>query len=261
MQDPKAQQQHRWNEESFPAHPIQDENLNAEELEQAYLRALETLEASEALSDLEFPDEQDSFSDSLSPSVISPGESVPDSEENPAEDLLPVSPAQVIESILFVGGAPLTAKKIAGLFDAHVDHFLIEAQIEQLNNEYREQNRPYEIRLGEGGYRMSLRPEYESIRNKVYGIGPREVRLSQDALEVLAFVAYRQPVSHQSVLESGKKNVGNLVRQLIRRELVIIERPEDGSKSVAYRTTSRFLNLFGLSSVEELPQVDELSLK
>lgn len=52
---------------------------------------------------------------------------------------------------------------------------------------------------------MVLRPEFESIRNKVYGIGPREVRLSQDALEMLALIAYRQPVSHQQILESGKE--------------------------------------------------------
>jgi len=153
------------------------------------------------------------------------------------------------------------SQKIAGLFDAHVEPFLIESQIDILNEEYRVQNRPYEIRLGEGGYRMTLRPEFESIRNKVYGIGPREVRLSQDALEMLAFVAYQQPVSHQQILETGKKNSSNLVRQLIRRELVSIERGDAGPRSVAYRTTQRFLKLFGLSNIEELPQVDELTLR
>lgn len=252
-------------EEGFPAYPLDDQTLNAEELEQAYLLALETLEATEHLPGMEIEESEDpeSGEEGSDGSGVSrdPSTEILFEEDEEIEEGRRISPSQIIEAVLFVGGQPLTAKKIASLFDAHVDHFLIEAQIETLNEEYRSQNRPYEIRLGEGGYRLMLRPEFEGIRNRVYGIGPREVRLSQDCLEVLAFVAYRQPVSHQQLLESGKKNSTNLVRQLIRRELVIIERGENGPKSVAYKTTSRFLSLFGLSSLEELPQADDLTIR
>jgi segregation and condensation protein B len=106
-----------------------------------------------------------------------------------------------------------------------------------------------------------LRSEYEAVRNKVYGAGPREVRLSQDALEVLALVAYQQPISHAGVEASGKKNAGNLLRQLLRRELVAISRVDKSRDGVQYHTTPRFLSLFGLGNLDELPQADGLNLR
>ncbi len=249
----------RDQQESFPAFPLDEGALNAEELELAYLRALESLEASESVPGMEL--EEDAEEEIETVETIVPTLGSPTSEGEAEPESRPVNPAQIIEAVLFVGGPPLTAKKIASLFDAHLDHFVIDLHIEQLNEEYRAQNRPYEIRLGEGGYRMALLPEYESIRNRVYGIGPREVKLSQDCLEILALIAYRQPVSHQQLLECGKKNSGNLVRQLIRRELVILERSEEGPRTVAYRTTPRFLSLFGLSNLDQLPQPDDLILR
>lgn len=259
----KPHQHPHDSEGKFPANPLGDEMLNAEDLEEAYLRALETIEATEQLPGMEFTeqeDEEEAASEQRESAVPdASGIVLDDSEEE--DNVRRINPAQIIEAVLFVGGPPLTAKKIAALFDAHVDHFLIETQIEGLNEEYLAQNRPYEIRLGEGGYRLLLRPEFEAIRNRVYGIGPREVRLSQDCLEILAYIAYRQPVSHQQLLESGKKNSTSLVRQLIRRELVILERGDNGPKSVAYKTTPRFLSLFGLSNLDQLPQVDDLTLR
>jgi segregation and condensation protein B len=108
---------------------------------------------------------------------------------------------------------------------------------------------------------MTLRPEFDRVRNRVYGLGPKEVKLSQEALEVLALVAYRQPVSQQQIEEACKKNAGGLLRQLLRRELVVIERPDKKQKDVQYRTTARFLSLFGLADIDELPRADELDLK
>lgn len=262
----KFDREQESDEGTFPARPLNEEMLNAEDLEEAYLRALESIEAAESLpgmEPLEGADEPE-YPSSQPLERVSSGfekERNENQADLPDEIINRLSPGQIIEALLFVGGQPLTAKKIAGLFDAHVDHFVIESQIDELNSIYRDQNRPYEIRLGEGGYQTVLRPEFDAIRNRVYGIGPREVKLSQEALEVLALIAYRQPISHQQLLEVGRKNMGNVVRQLIRRELVAIERGEGGAKTVAYRTTARFLSLFGLSSLEELPQADELTLR
>lgn len=252
--------------QGFPARAFDDQALNADDLEQAYLHALEKLEASDAHPPWESDANLDPLRDYGSLPFDPPDSGIELQDESPLETEtlsgdLGIVPGQIIEAILFVGGPPLTAKKIASLFDADVDHFLIEDRIEGLNLDYLAQNRPYEIRLGEGGYRLALKPEFESIRNRVYGIGPREVRLSQDCLEVLALIAYSQPLSHQRLLESGKKNASNLVRQLIRRELVIIERMENSAKAVTYRTTTRFLSLFGLASLEELPLPDGLNLR
>lgn len=172
-----------------------------------------------------------------------------------------VSPAHVLEAALFVGGPPYSAKKLSGLLRGSFDIAAIERTIDELNQEYAAQQRPYEIRLGDGGYRLDLRPEYEKIRLRVHGGGPREVRLSQDLLEILAVVAYRQPISAEEFQALGRKNAGPLLRQLLRRELIALRRNEQNPKEVYYHTTSRFLSLFGLGSLEELPQPEDVDLK
>ena len=172
-----------------------------------------------------------------------------------------ISPTQVIEAVLFVGGPPLTAKKLAGLLRGSTDAETIERMIDELNQDYGAQNRPYEIRLGDGGYRLELRPDYERLRLRVYGGGPREVRLSQDLLEVLALVAYKQPISASEIEAVGKKNAESLLRQLLRRELLALRRNEENPKEVRYYTTARFLSLFGLGSLDELPQPEDVDLK
>ena len=184
--------------------------------------------------------------------------------ETPGNDDLDKSrltPTRIIEAVLFVGGAPLKTKKLCSLLAGEFDSEKMDRIIEDLNQCYSDERRPYEIRFGTGGYRMALRPEFERIRNRVYGLGPKDVKLSQEALEVLALVAYRQPITRQDVEALGKKNAGNLLRQLVRRELVAIRREEDDPKIVTYNTTSRFLQLFGLGDPSELPHADELSLK
>jgi segregation and condensation protein B len=174
----------------------------------------------------------------------------------------PVTAAQVIEAAMFVGGVPLTAKKLCTLLRGSFDVPFVERTIDELNEQYAGEVRPYEIRLGNGGYRLELRPEFEKVRQRVYGAGPREVKLSQDALEVLALVAYQQPITQQEIESHGKQNGGNLLRQLLRRDLIAIERTAAGGrKNVAYRTTPRFLTLFGLGSLDELPQPDDLVRK
>jgi segregation and condensation protein B len=176
-------------------------------------------------------------------------------------DSVQVTPAQVIEAALFVGGGPLTAKKIGALVRGSSDSAFVEQTIDELNDAYRAQGRPYEIRLGDGGYRLELRPEYDRLRHRVYGSGPREVRLSQDVLEVLALVAYQQPISQADIESHGKQNAGNLLRQLLRRDLVAFERGSGGRKDVRYHTTARFLSVFGLGSLDELPQAEDLAKK
>jgi segregation and condensation protein B len=174
---------------------------------------------------------------------------------------LNVSPAQVIEAALFVGGGPLTARKIAGLLRGSQQAKDVEQTIDDLNDAYVAQARPYEIRLGDGGYRLELRPEYDRLRHRVYGSGPREVRLSQDVLEVLALVAYRQPITEKEIEGHGKQNAGNLLRQLLRRDLIAFERGPGGRNDLHYHTTARFLSVFGLGTLDELPQAEDLARK
>ena len=172
-----------------------------------------------------------------------------------------VTTRQVIEAVLFVGGRPLTAKKLSTLVGPDAAKEVVEEEIQTLNALYSREARPYEIRLEEGGYRLQLRPEFEPLRNRVFGLGPKDVKLSQEALEVLAMVAYEQPISRVQIEEKGRSNASGMLRQLLRRELIQIERGKNPRRDITYRTTSRFLSLFGLASLVDLPTPQELEVR
>jgi segregation and condensation protein B len=256
------------------------DNWMEDDIEQAYLRALEVTDS------IEWEVDQESETTPASQQTGLPESVAPDSESTSVDGTLisnaettntgvhsetsltgsvalrpRVTPGQVIEAALFVGGGPLTTKKLSTLLSGENKKETVEQTIEELNRQYADEDRPYEIALVEGGYRMRLRSDFERIRNRVFGLGPKEVRLSQESLEVLALVAYRQPISRQQIEAAGKENSGGVVRQLLRRELIAIERDEKRRKDIKYKTTSRFLSLFGLGSLDELPQADDLNFR
>jgi segregation and condensation protein B len=167
------------------------------------------------------------------------------------------TPRRVIEAFLFVGGDPLTAERageaIRGLTPAQFHDAVAE-----LNRDYRQQGRPYHIQARDHGYVLMLRPRYRPLIEKLYG-GPREARLSQAAIDVLALVAYRQPVTRREVESLRGMESGNVLRQLVRRGLLsVVHRAQAGQREVAYGTTQRFLELFGLTNLEDLPQTLDL---
>ncbi len=175
----------------------------------------------------------------------------------PPEPAAPPSLKRILEALLFVGGAPLTAiracETIRGLTTAQ----LTEA-IDALNHDYRAQGRPYLIELREQGYVMALRPRFRSVHEKLYG-GVREARLSPTAVDVLALVAYRQPATKQEVDALRGADSGSLLRQLVRFGLIaIVQRGDAAQRDVAYGTTQRFLDLFHLRSLDDLPQTQDL---
>jgi segregation and condensation protein B len=173
-----------------------------------------------------------------------------------------VTPLQVIEAALFVGGeVPLTARRLASLIGQDVDVRAPVQLIDSLNQTYMRENRPYEIRLQEGGYRLELREEFQDVSLRTFGMGPREVKLSPDLLEVLSFVAYNQPMQKELLGQIDRPNSMSLLRQLIRLQLIEIQRTGAGREDVAYVTTERFLSLFGLKSLSDLPTADIFSFK
>jgi len=164
---------------------------------------------------------------------------------------------RIVEALLFVGGAPLTAAVAAeAIRGLTADHFT--ETIAELNQDYRRQGRPYLIRLNEQGYILELRPRYKPVWDKIYGT-MREARLSPAAIDVLALVAYRQPATKQEIDSIRGTESGHLLRQLVRRRLIaIVHRAESNQREVSYGTTERFLELFGLKSLDDLPQTQDL---
>jgi segregation and condensation protein B len=228
-------------------------------LEEAYQRALESADAVAEQVELETAQERhsDTGCSTNSSAATSPSPDVARS----TMQIDRISPEQVLEALLFVGGEPLTGRRLADLLGGETISAQVDQLVDQLNARYDEQCRPYHILPGEGGYRLALRPEFEAIRSRVYGLGPRDVRLSQDALEVLALVAYQQPVDRDTLEATGKTNVHPLVRQLLRLELIALERGDGGKDDIRYRTTARFLQLFSLARLEELPHPEDLMFK
>ena len=167
-----------------------------------------------------------------------------------AEPDVPPPPIRIIEGLLFAGGQPLSPERaeavVRGLTPDHV-----RTLIEELNRIYRRQNRPYAIHSTEQGYVMGLRQRYLGVVERLTG-GPREARLSKAAIEVLSLIAFRQPVTRTDIDGQRGSDSAVYVRQLVRLGLVaVLPGPN-------YATTPRFLELFGLKSLDDLPQTLDL---
>ncbi len=201
-----------------------------------------------------------------------PYEPVEDEAEEPAEEIPPVEmedpveddacelcPRSIVESILFVGhphNEPITGQQIAALMRG-VPEREIDELIRELNDGYDAHGHPYHIVSEGAGYRMVLRAELASLRDAFYG-RVREARLSQAAIDVLAIVAYQQGLTREEIDRLSGKPSGGLLSQLVRRQLLKLERPEKKPRRPRYYTTDRFLALFGLAELEELPRSQEV---
>ena len=177
------------------------------------------------------------------------------SPPNPNPDPPPM-PQQIVEAMLFVGGHPVTAEvACAAVRGLTSDGFRI--AIDDLNARYRRPGRPYAILPRDGGYTLALLPAYRGMRERLFG-GPREARLNQPALDVLAVIAYRQPVGKAEIDAVRGMDSGGVIRQLVRLGLIAVQhRAEAGAKEVRYGTTPRFLQVFGVTSLDELPRLGE----
>jgi segregation and condensation protein B len=169
----------------------------------------------------------------------------------------PPPPVRILEALLFTGGAPLTAAQACEIIRGLTAEQFLQA-LDALNEDYRRQGRPYAIQPQGQGYVLALRPRYRKVIDRLYG-GAREARLSPAALDVLALVAYRQPATKQEVDSLRGAESGALLRQLVRRGLIaVVQRADAAQREVAYGTTGRFLELFGLSGLEDLPRTQDL---
>jgi segregation and condensation protein B len=175
------------------------------------------------------------------------------------EACCPLTPRTILEAMLFVdnsGNRPLEARRAAELMRG-VEASEIADLVHELNQDYRANQCPYHIVSEGAGYRLALREEFHAIRNKFQG-RIREARLSQAAIDVLAIIAYKQPLTADQVNAFRGKPSNHLLAQLIRRRLLRLERPKDAPHKPFYHTTDRFLDLFGLESIDDLPQSEEL---
>jgi segregation and condensation protein B len=177
-------------------------------------------------------------------------------EAAPESESAPPPLRRIVEAMLFVGGAPLTPERAAeAVRGLSLEQF--REIIDGLNRDYRQQGRPYRIQVREHGYELALQPRFRSVHERLYG-STREARLSPAALDVLALVAYRQPITRQDVEALRGAESASALRQLVRLGLVAVQRGESAQRAVEYSTTSRFLALFQLRSLDDLPRTQDL---
>ncbi len=165
--------------------------------------------------------------------------------------------AQIIEALLFASDAPLSAEDLArGEEDLEIDG--VRAAIAELRSEYEERGRAFQIYEIGGGFQLLTRPEYSPHLERFETV-PRSSRLSGASLEVLAIIAYRQPIGRSEVEEIRGVGSAHVLRNLQELALIdVVGRGEGLGRPLLYGTTARFLDHFGFTSLDDLPRPDEL---
>jgi segregation and condensation protein B len=161
-----------------------------------------------------------------------------------------------IEALVFVSGNPLTLDRLAGIFEEATPE-QIEAQVRLLQQEYIDRGSGLMLAEVAGGYQLATRPElFEWIRK--FKTVKTATRLSKPALETLAIVAYKQPITRSEVEAIRGVNIGGIMRNLMERRLVkIVGKKDVPGKPMMYGTSLEFLQYFGLKDLSALPTLKE----
>jgi len=182
-----------------------------------------------------------------------------------------MSLTRVIEALLFSAQKPLSIREIAtaikGAEDptaaepnefARVREAEVAAALEQLKIKYVEQQRAFQLIEKAEGWQLATDPQYAPWVRQLFPT-PKPARLSAPALETLAIIAYRQPITRADVETVRGVNIDGVLQTLMERGLVkIAGRAEIPGRPLLYETTQFFLDHFGLRNLDELPNVEEL---
>jgi segregation and condensation protein B len=186
--------------------------------------------------------------------------------EGPKQESAPEQPAAVewsdadlkaiVEAVIYLTDEPLSADQIAlGLKQSAAN---VGRVLDELVAEYSKSEHGVTVREVAGGYKMSTKPEHhEAIRAFVRNLKPA-LKLSLPALETLALIAYKQPVTTPEIMEVRGVQGGGVIRTLLDRKLIAeAGRKQVVGKPILYKTTKEFLVQFGLKDLSELPSLKE----
>ena len=167
-----------------------------------------------------------------------------------------LSVESVIEAVLFASDEPLTVERLANIVGTSVKQ--IRRNVKNLNDKYEANNNAFRIEQIAGGYQMLTLSSYNHWLQKLLR-ARSESKLSPAALETLAIIAYKQPVIRTDIEAIRGVAVGEIVRGLMYKGLVkIVGRAEVLGRPMLYGTTKKFLEVFGLNSLKDLPKIEEL---
>jgi segregation and condensation protein B len=162
----------------------------------------------------------------------------------------------IVEALILGTPEPISAQRIAALIP-HAKPAAVKRLVEMLNAEYAAERRAFEIWEVAGGYQLRTLAEFAPYLQQIQPTRP--MRLSKAALETLAIVAYRQPATRAEVEHVRGVDAGAVLRSLLERKLVrIAGHREVPGRPMLYGTTRRFLEVFGLERLEDLPTLRDI---
>jgi len=195
-------------------------------------------------SDSPEPERQDNIDKSEEPG---------DESQEPSNELTLES---VIEAVLFASDEPLTVVRLASITESTTKQ--VREHIENLNKKYQDNNHAFRIEQIAGGFQMLTLSSYNHWLKKLLR-ARSETKLSPAAMETLAIIAYKQPVIRADIEAIRGVAVGEVIRSLSYKGLVkIVGRAEILGRPMLYGTTKKFLEVFGLNTLKDLPKIEEL---
>jgi segregation and condensation protein B len=163
----------------------------------------------------------------------------------------------ILEALLFSTHHPLTGQRLGELLDIKSQKAIRKA-VQDLNQQYEDSARTFRVEQVAGGYQLLSLPEYGDILKRLHQ-READAKLSKAALETLAIIAYKQPILRADIEAIRGVACGETIRSLMEKHLVnIAGRAEEPGRPILYGTTKRFLQLFGLNNLKDLPQSEEL---
>jgi len=161
----------------------------------------------------------------------------------------------IIESLLFISGEPISFERIISVLDG-IERKLVREVLVELKEEYERENRGIRLVEVAGGYQLETPKENAEYIARL--IKTRPIRLSRPALETLAIIAYRQPITRQEVDKIRGVDSSGVLKTLLEYGFIqIAGRKDVPGKPLIYTTTKRFLEFFRLKDLSELPSPEE----
>jgi len=165
---------------------------------------------------------------------------------------------QIVEALIFASDIPISESRILSLVE-EVDLETLQKILSDLTEEYQKSHRALMLNKVAGGYQIVTRPEFAQWIKRLFK-GRSRTRLSQAALEVLAIIAFKQPISRPQIESIRGANCDGVIRNLLERNMIAIAgRSDSVGRPLLYKTTEEFLRYFGINEITDLPKPKEIT--
>lgn len=200
---------------------------------------------------------EDQLEEQLPPEMLESKPKVEVQVISGAEEIDPSKAKQVIEALLFASTKPITVPEIRKVLKSLTSSQIAE-QVRALQVEYEQSQRSYEIREVANGFEVATRKEFAPWIMRIE-LQKKARQVTQSALETLAILAYKQPITRAEIEELRGVDGSGVLNTLMERDLIkIVGRKEVPGRPFMYGTTDKFLEHFGLRSIAELPSIEEI---